>query len=120
MAACQSWGPRAARRFLRRAGTPSYLLGRRAAAGVALAAGRASFFARELVRMAALVGGTATQARDLALALRIHRGKAAGAPALASGLGVTLPGGILQRHVQSFRDCGVGSNADVARSVPAV
>src|SRR5688500_12223258 len=104
MAACQSWGPRAARRFLRRAGTPSYLLGRRAAAGVALAAGRASFLAGELMRMAALVGGAATQACDLALALRIHRCEAAGAPALAGGLGVvTLAGGILQRHFQSFR-----------------
>jgi hypothetical protein len=53
--------------------------------------------------MAALMSSAAAQAGDFALALGVHRGKAAQAAALAAGVFVALVGRILQRHVDPFR-----------------
>jgi hypothetical protein len=71
---------------------------------MALAARGAGFFAGEFMRMPALVGGSAPQAGNLALALGVHRREAAKAPALAGGSALgALVGGVLQRHIGSFR-----------------
>jgi hypothetical protein len=72
----------------------SAVFGRGRVASVTLAARGARFFAAEFVGMAALVRGPSAQAGDLTLALRVHGGKAAHAPALGHAA-VALGGFIL-------------------------
>jgi hypothetical protein len=61
---------------------------------MALAAGSARFFAAEFVGVATLVRGPPAQAGDLTLALWIHGGESAQAPAVG-GTAIALGGCVL-------------------------
>src|SRR5690606_17177175 len=65
-----------------------------------LLAGGAGFFAGELMRMATLVRGTAAQAGDLPLALRIHRGEAA--QRLLGGGGLEIVGVVVELRIHGI------------------
>src|SRR6185295_6567452 len=82
--------------------TVSLVVGGAAVPGVPLAARRARLLAAELVGVPTLVRCPPAQAGDLALALRVHRGEAAQAPALGRRT-VALCGIVIQCHVESFR-----------------